>query len=86
MAELELASDLSKDPFYSPCQQQPPSVFVEGDTDKHKSFKTDCLLNKRTVRKDKSLAIEYLERWTGYGPKWDRWYNIKDLDNAIELV
>lgn len=61
-------------------------MFVEGDNDKHKSFKIDRLLNKRTVRKDKGLAIEYLIRWTEYGPECDRWYNVKDLDNAPDLV
>ena len=62
VAQIEPAPDLSKDPFYRPRPQQPPSVFVEGDTDHHKSFEIDRLLNKRTVRKGKGLAIEYLVR------------------------
>lgn len=61
-------------------------MFVEGDTDKYKSFEIDRLLIKYTVRKGKGLAIEYLVRWTGYGPEWDRWYNVKDFDNAPDLV
>ena len=86
VAQLEPAPDPSKDPFHQPRPQQPPSVFVEGDSDKHKSFEIDRLLNKRTVRKGRGLAVEYLVRWTGYGPEWDRWYNIKDLDNTANLV
>ena len=86
MAQLEPALDPSEDPFHRPRPEQPLSVFVEGDTDKHKSFEIDCLLNKRIVRKSKGLATEYFVRWTGYGPEWDRWYNIKDLDNAADLV
>ena len=66
--------------------QQPSSVFVEGDTNRQKSFEIDRLLNRRTVKKGKGLAIKYLVRWTGYGPEWDRWYNVKDLDNAADLV
>ena len=86
VAQLELAPNPSEDPFRRLRPQQPPSVFVEGDTDKHKSFEIDRLLNKRTVRKGKARAVEYLICWTGYGPEWDRWYNVKDLDNASDLV
>ncbi len=86
VAQLEPAPDPAEDPFQRPRPQQPPSVFMEGDTDKHKSFEIDRLLNKRTIRKGRGLAVEYLVRWTEYGPEWDRWYNIKDLDNAAELV
>ena len=86
VAQLEPAPNPSDDPFRRPRPHQPPSVFVKGDTDKHKSFEIDRLLNKRTVRKGKGLAIEYLVRRTGYGPEWDRWYNVKDLDNAPNLV
>ncbi len=86
VAQFEPAPAPSEDPFHRPCPQQPSSVFVEGDTDHQKSFEVDCFLNKRTVKKGKGLDIEYLVRWTGYGPEWDRWYNIKDLDNAADLV
>ena len=61
-------------------------MFVEGDTDRNKSFEIERLLNKHIVKKSKGLAIKYLVRWTGYGPEWDRWYNVKDLDNTVDLV
>ena len=86
MAQLEPAPDPSEDPFHRPRPEQPPSVFVEGDIDKHKSFEIDRLHNRCKVKKGKGLATEYLVRWTGYGPEWDRWYNVKDLDNAADLV
>ena len=44
------------------------------------------LLNKRIIRKGRGLAIEYLLRWKGYRPEFDRWYNIKDLQDALELI
>ena len=86
VAQLEPAPDLSKDPFHRSHPEQPPSVFVESDTDKHKSFEIDRLFNKRTIRKGKSLVTKYRVRWTGYDPEWDRWYNVKNIDNAVDLV
>ena len=69
VAQLEPAPDPAKDPFQRLRPQHPPSVFVEGDTDRHKSFEIDRFLNKRTIRKGRGLAVEYLVRWTGYGPE-----------------
>lgn len=60
MAQFEPALDPFNNPFRRFHLHQPPSVFLEGDTDKHKSFKIDCLLNECTVRKCKDLAIKYL--------------------------
>lgn len=86
VAQLEPTLSPTKDPFSRFRPQQPPSIFVEGNTDHHKSFKIKRLLNKRTVKKGKGLVIKYLVRWTRYRPKWDRWYNVKNLNNASALV
>lgn len=86
IAQLELAPLPAEDLFGRLRPEHPPPIFVEGDTDVVKSFEIDRLLNKQTVKKDRGHAVEYLVRWTGYGPEWDRWYNIKDLDNATKLV
>lgn len=59
---------------------------MEGDTDTLKSFEVERLLNKRLVKRGKGRSVEYLVRWKKYGPEWDRWYSVKDLDNAPDLV
>ena len=64
----------------------PPVVFVDGDTNAIKCFEIERLLNNQTVKKDQDYTVEYLTRWTGYGPEWGRWYNIKDFDNAADFV
>lgn len=51
VAQLEPAPAPFKDTFYQSRPQKPPSVFLKGDTDRHKFFKIDHLLNKRTVKK-----------------------------------
>lgn len=86
MAQLEPTSPPAKDPFASPFPSNSPPVFVEDITDKLKSFEIKRLFNKRQVKKGKSHAIEYLIRWKRYGPEWDRWYNVKKLDNTAALV
>lgn len=77
---------LETDPFDRPRPDHPPSVFVEGDTELFKSYEIDRILNKRTVRKGRGIATEYLLKWKGYGPEYDRWYNVKALGNAEDLV
>lgn len=61
-------------------------MFVDSDTDSLKSFEIYRLFNKQIIKKDKGLTVEYLICWTSYGPKWHRWYNIKDLNNKAKLV
>lgn len=85
-AQLEPSADPAADPFSRPRPDHPGSVFVEGDTDTYKSFEIERLLNKRTIRRDRGRVTQYLVRWKGYEPKWDRWYALKDLENAKELV
>lgn len=65
VAQLKPASDPAEDPFQHFRPQYLPLVFAEGDTDRHKSFKIDRLLDKWTIRKSRGLAVEYLVRWTG---------------------
>ena len=86
VAQLEPAPPPALDPFSRPIPSEPPPVFVEGDTDTLKSFEVERLLNKRLVKRRKGRNIKYLVRWKGYGPEWDRWYNVKELDNAVALV
>ena len=50
------------------------SVFVDGDIEFLKSFKISKIIDKRVIYKNriKKRIIEYLVRWTEYGPKKDR--------------
>ena len=86
LAQLEPASTSAEDPFQRLFPSNPPLVYVDGNINNWKSFEIERLLNKRQVKKGKGQALEYLVRSKGYGPEWDRWYNVKELDNAAALV
>ena len=81
IAQLEPAPAPSDDPYNRPRPTHPQAVSADGQ-----EYDVERLLNKRIVRKGRGLATEYLLRWKGYGPEFDRWYNIKDLQDALELV
>ena len=69
--QLKPAS-LETDPFDRPRPNYPPSVFVEGDTELFKFYEIDRILNKRTIRKGRGIATEYLLKWKEYGLEYDR--------------
>ena len=68
--------------------EHPDLVFVEGDTAEGKSYIVERLLNKRIRRTGRGHGeiVEYLVKWQGYGPEFDTWYNVKNLDNCMDLV
>ncbi len=90
VAQLEPVPDPREDPYASsrpvPRPDEPPSVFVEGDTDDYKSYYLDRILNKRVIKKGRGYATEYLVKWKGYGPEHDTWRNLKTLGDALDLV
>ena len=86
IAQLEPVPNPKSDPYHRERPDEPPSIFVEGDTDEYKSYEIDRLINKRVITKGRGQATEYLVKWKGYGPQHDRWRNVKDLQNALELV
>ena len=86
ITQWEPAPTPFEDPFLRPQPTQRPSVYVDGETDTYKSFEVERLLNKRTVKRGRGRSLEYPVRWKGYGPEWDRWYNVKAPDNAAALV
>ena len=87
LAQLEPAPP-GPDPFHRPMPEHPDSVFVEGDTAEWKSYVVERLLNKRVRRTGRGHGeiVEYLVQWRGYGPEFDTWYNVKALDNCMDLV
>ena len=72
--------------FDKPRPTYPPPVYIDSDIFKIQSFKIERILNKRIIKKGYNKATEYFIRWKEYSPEHDKYYNIKDLNNANKLV
>ena len=72
-----------KDPFAQPCPNLPGPIYVEGDTKSSKSYEIERLINKHVTPTGR---VKYLLQWKGYGPEYDEWRSMKQLQNAKELV
>lgn len=60
---------------------RPPPVDESGD-----QWEVDYLLDKRTRRFGRGARVEYLVRWTGYGPEDDTWEPLSNLSGAQEAI
>ena len=87
VAQLESSSTSIDDSFSRPRSEHSLSVNdVQKDTNISRSYEVERILNKRTIRRDRGQFTEYLIRWVEYESEFDRWYNVKNLDNAQELI
>jgi hypothetical protein len=85
VAQLEPAP-VGPDPYDRPKPDHPPSVET-GSSDDWESWEIESLLDRRTKRlAHGKTKTEYLVRWKGYGPEYDKWYKKELLDGATELV
>ena len=83
VAHLEPAPCPGDDPYKRPRPAHPPALSMEGDVG---VYDIEKLIDRRQSRRGSGWCIEYLVRWVGYGPEYDVWYNIKDLDDAPDLI
>ncbi len=81
IAQLESAFDLAIN-FYERSRLMHSSSI----SDFKNEYEIERLLNKRTIKREQEYFTEYLMRWLSYDSEFDRWYNIKDLSNAKDLV
>lgn len=78
IAMLEPAPAPGSDPFNRPIPDQPDSLYVEGDTDKHRSWEVERIIDRQGDR--------YLVRWRDWGPEYDEWRTKAQLRSASEVV
>ena len=87
VAQLKSSSASTKDSFNRSRSKHSPSVDdIQKDTEINRSYEVKRILNKRTIRRDRDQSTEYLIRWVEYDSEFDRWYNVKNLENSQELV
>jgi len=68
------------DPFNRPVPDQPDAV------DDNNLYEVERLLDKRVTRRGRGFSTQYLVRWRGYGPEFDQWYRVQDLEGCNELI
>ena len=83
IAQLESVPSPMDDFFNRSRPDQPDSVFVEGDTNRVKSWEIERFINKRQIKR---RGDEYLVRWKGWGSQYDEWRNLSELDDVQDLV
>jgi hypothetical protein len=65
-------------PEHQPAQTRPPPV-----NEDENMFKVDRLLDKRARRYGRGQRVEYLVRWSGYGPEDDTWEPVAHIDSGL---
>ena len=82
VAQLEPANGQDQDPYHRVLNKEPPPVqeVPEAHDDE---YVIERLLDKRV---NPGGRTKYLVKWLGWGAEHNVWYDIKDLDNAGELV
>jgi hypothetical protein len=81
IAQLESTFDSAQD-FYNRFKSNHSSFVI----DNQNQYEIERLLNKRTIRRETEYFTKYLVRWQDYKFEYDRWYNVKDLQNAKNLI
>jgi hypothetical protein len=81
IAQFESTSDLAKDSY-----DRSRSTHSSSVTDTQNEYEIERLLNKKIVRRKHEYFTEYLIRWKEYESEFDKWYNVKNLENAKKLV
>jgi hypothetical protein len=80
IAQLESTSDSAQN-LYNRLRSTNSSSVTNSQ-----NYEIERLLNKRVVKRDQEYFTKYLVRWQDYELEYDRWYNVKDLDNVKELI
>jgi hypothetical protein len=80
VAKLESTSDSAQN-LYNRLRSTHLSSVID-----NQNYEIERLLNKRVVKRDQEYFTKYLVRWQDYELKYDCWYNVKDLQNAKNLI
>jgi hypothetical protein len=85
IAHLEPSPSPRSDPYARtiPAEDLTP-VYTHDSGDEE--WELDAIVKKRTIGKGSGRKTQYLGRWKGYGPEWDRWFDESELQNARDLI
>ena len=84
--QLKSVSDSISDLYKHSQLNKLSSIYVNSDTKTFKSFKVECLLDKRIVKRECEKFTEYLIRWKEYRSEHNKYMNLKNLSNFMNLI
>ena len=86
IVQLKFCSTFDSDFYRRFKSNQFDFVFVKDDIKTYKFFELNKLFNKRIIKKDRDVTTQYLARWKNYDSQFDKWINIKNLNNVKILI
>jgi hypothetical protein len=81
VTQLKFASNSANDSYH-----RSRSTHSSSMTNTQNEYEIERILNKRTVKRDQEYFTKFLVRWQDYEFEYDRWYNVKNLQNAKNLI
>jgi len=73
-----------KDPFDRDVPPPPPVVKNAEDPDAE--WEVEAVVNKRIRKTGRAMKVQYLVRYSGWGPDYDEWRSEEELSTCAELV
>ena len=86
VTQLESISSLNSNFYKRFISDYSNSIFIEEDIETMRSYELKRFLNKRTIWKEREQSVEYLIKWKNYDSEFDKWMNIKNLNNVKDFI
>ena len=84
-----MKSASKKDDSFNKQSYKFSSVITDNNHNSNNSasfYEIEQLLDKKITNIRNKIKIEYLVKWLNYKSEWNVWYNIKNLQQASDLI
>ena len=75
------------DPYDRPHEDHPGAIEDENNNEEAPTYEVEKIVDGRKRRYGRSQPRqEYLVKWKGWGPEWNQWMPLSELESATEVV